>query len=177
MIIRTEKEADYDRVRQVVDKAFGNQDEESALVERIRQSDGFIPSLSLVAESAEEGIAGHALFSKASVVDGQRGVDVLVLAPIAISPSRQKQGIGTRLIDEGLKRSRELGFPGVLLIGHPGYYPRLGFRPASAYGLVLKQFQVPDEVFMAIELRENGLEALRGGELRYPASFGIQKDQ
>ncbi|RAP77985.1 GNAT family N-acetyltransferase [Paenibacillus montanisoli] len=171
MIIRTETQADYERVRQLNIEAFGHRNDEAELVERIRQSDGFIPYLSLVAE-AEEGMVGHALFSKASIVNEAGSHEVIVLAPIAVAPSHQKQGIGKRLIEEGLTRSRELGYPGVLLIGHPDYYPRLGFQPARTFGLVLKQFQVPDDVFMAIELRENGLRPLQG-ELRYPAAFGV----
>ncbi|SDW54264.1 GNAT family N-acetyltransferase [Paenibacillus sp. CF384] len=168
--IRTETTADHEVVRQVNVEAFDKREYEAKLVEGIRQSDSFIDSLSLVAESAQ-GIIGHALFSKASIVVGDTNHEVIVLAPIAVLPAFQKQGVGKKLIEEGLTRSRQLGFPGVLLIGHPEYYPRFGFRPASTFGLVLKQIEVPDDVFMAVELTDGALHALQGGELRYPAAF------
>ncbi|MBP3961317.1 GNAT family N-acetyltransferase [Paenibacillus lignilyticus] len=168
--LRTETSADRGAVWQVNVEAFGNREEEAKLVERIRKSDSFIASLSLVAES-EGGIVGHALFSKASIVVGDKDHEVIVLAPIAVLPAFQKQGSGKQLIEEGLSRSRELGYPGVLLIGHPDYYPRFGFRQARTFGLVLKQFEVSDEVFMAVELTDGALLALQGGELRYPDAF------
>ncbi|WJH36624.1 N-acetyltransferase [Paenibacillus sp. CC-CFT747] len=152
-IIRTETEEDYAGVREVNIRAFGNREEEANLVDRIRKSEGFLPSLSLVAE--EEGkINGHMLISKAEVVEEGNVHEVLVLAPIAVEPSRQKQGIGSRLIEEGLSRCRQLEYDVLLLIGHPEYYPRFGFRPARPFGVELKQFPVPDEVFMSLELKE-----------------------
>ncbi|WNQ14141.1 N-acetyltransferase [Paenibacillus aurantius] len=169
MIIRTETEKDYGGIREVNIRAFGNREDEANLVDRIRKSKGFLPSLSLVAE--EEGtIIGHLLISKAEVVGEGSVHEVLVLAPIAVEPSRQKQGIGGRLIEEGLSRCRQLDYDVLLLIGHPEYYPRFGFRPARPLGLELKQFPVPDEVFMGLELKEGGWSRVRG-ELKYPEAF------
>lgn len=169
MMIRTETISDQSSVYQLNYTAFGNREDESKLVERSRSSDGFIPELSIVAEVEGE-IAGHVLFSKASVIDNNVHHEVIVLGPIAVSPDRQKQGIGAQLIREGFKRCKELGYGLVLLIGHPSYYLKFGFKPARPFGIELKQFEVPDEVFMVCELKEGVLNKTKG-ELRYPQAF------
>ncbi|MCS7463334.1 N-acetyltransferase [Paenibacillus doosanensis] len=170
MIIRSETADDYKEVYNLNYEAFGRRHDEAELVERIRQSEEFVPELSIVAE-LDGKLAGHVLLSKAAVFNenGKRQ-EVIVLAPIAVRPDMQKKGVGSQLITEGLKRSRALGYPAVLLIGHPSYYPKFGFKPARAFGLELHQYQVPDPVFMVCELNEGALQNLRG-ELRYPAAF------
>ncbi|MDQ0060071.1 GNAT family N-acetyltransferase [Paenibacillus harenae] len=169
ILIRTENENDHAQVHQVNFTAFGNRDDEAELVGRIRTSPNFVPELSIVAE--ENGvIIGHVLLSKAEVTQGEQRHDVLALAPIAVSPNYQKQGVGKQLIFEGLQRGKELGYSIVLLIGHPSYYPRFGFKPARPYGLELKQFEVPDDVFMVCELQEGALKSIKG-ELKYPGAF------
>ncbi|GFN33516.1 GNAT family N-acetyltransferase [Paenibacillus xylaniclasticus] len=169
MIIRTETEQDYELVYQLNVEAFGNRNDEAELVNRIRQSDRFVPGLSIIAEQ-DGGIVGYLLLSKADVVDGDTRHDVIVLAPIAVSPHLQKQGIGRALMEEGIKRCKALHIPLVLLIGHPWYYPKFGFRPARPYGLELKQFPVSDDVFMVLELRDGALRDIQG-ELVYPGAF------
>jgi predicted N-acetyltransferase YhbS len=169
MIIRTETEKDFDEVYKLNYLAFGNREDESKLVERIRKSDEYVPELSIIAEMDNE-IVGHLLLSKAVVEDHENVFTVIVLAPIAVKPNRQKQGIGSRLIEEGIRRCKTLGYGIILLIGHPSYYPRLGFQPARKYGLELKQFEVPDEVFMVYEVVEGKLKEIKG-ELKYPKAF------
>ncbi len=169
MIIRTEDIRDHEEVYTLNYHAFENREDESKLIERIRSSSSFIPELSLIAEFDQK-VVGHALFSKAEVVGENGSHDVIVLAPIAVHPDYQKQGIGTKLIKEGLLRCTQLGYPVVLLIGHPAYYPQLGFKPASHYGFTLTQFEVSDDVFMAYELINDATHAIRG-ELRYPKAF------
>jgi predicted N-acetyltransferase YhbS len=169
MEVRTERAGDHEEVFQLNFSAFGNREDESRLVDAIRLSGQFIPELSLVAEEHRR-LAGHALFSKAEVVDGNMHHEVVVLAPIAVKPSEQKRGIGGRLIQEGLKRCATMGYELVFLIGHPTYYPKFGFKPARAHGFELKQFQVSDDVFMVCELKEGAVGRIRG-ELMYPPSF------
>lgn len=169
MNIRMETNEDFAQVYEVNYEAFGNSDDEAKLVERIRASEGFVPELSLVAEVGGS-IVGHVLVSKALVVGSEARHEVLVLAPIAVRPSCQKQGVGTKLITEAQQRSKELGASLILLIGHPGYYPKFGFKPARAFGIDLLQFEVPDEVFMVYEVTGGSLEAVKG-ELVYPAAF------
>lgn len=169
VIIRTETAADYEAVHQVNVLAFGDREDEALLVEKIRRSEGFIPELSIVAERDQE-IVGHLLLSKAMLQDGENTYDVIALAPIAVKPDVQKQGIGKQLILEGIERCKALGYPFIFLIGHPEYYPKFGFKPARAYGFDLKQFEVPDDVFMVCELKEGELQKNKG-ELIYPKSF------
>ncbi|MDU0331832.1 N-acetyltransferase [Paenibacillus sp. 3LSP] len=170
MIIRAEEPRDARALFALHFQAFGEREDESKLVDRIRNSPQYIPSLSLVAEH-EGQIVGHALFSKAEAVGKEQvSHEVVVLAPLAVSPSFQKQGIGTQLIQEGLQRTQELGYGVVFLIGHPEYYPRFGFKPARSLGFELKQFEVPDEVFMAMELKEGATLSIQG-ELLYPEAF------
>lgn len=169
MNIRSEKTEDYQELYQLHYVAFGNRVDESKLVDRIRASEEYVPDLSLVYE--EEGrVLGHALFSKAVIREGEQQHEVIVLAPIAVEPQSQRNGIGSRLIAEGAKRCEALGYELVLLIGHPDYYPKHGFVPARQYGLELTQFPVPDEVFMVRELVQGALGRIRG-ELQYPSSF------
>jgi len=169
MEIRTEKASDDEAVFELNYLAFSHREDESRLIERIRTSAGFISELSLVAEDNGR-IVGHVLFSRAEVIDGEDRHDVIVLAPIAVLPSYQKCGIGGSLIREGLRRCEALGYRYVFLIGHPTYYPKFGFMPARAHGFELKQFEVPDSVFMFISLTNELLEAIKG-ELRYPNVF------
>lgn len=169
MIIRTETPGDYEQVYRLHYMAFGNRVDESELVERIRQSEAFVPDLSIVAE-LQESIIGHVLVSRAVVVEGSEQYPVLVVAPVAVHPDHQKRGVGKRLLAEALQRCKAQGEVLVLLIGHPSYYPKFGFVPARPYGLELKQFQVSDEVFMVWEATEGSLGRVKG-ELRYPAAF------
>jgi len=168
MIVRTETSVDYKAVYDLNFEAFGNREDESNLIERIRESNGFIAELSIVAEENGE-IVGHILLSKAFVWNGDESSEVIVLAPIAVRPSYQKKGVGSRLVHEGLNRVKALGYGLVLLIGHPSYYPKFGFKPARQFGLELRQFDVPDDVFMVCELAGE-LDQIQG-ELRYPPAF------
>lgn len=108
MKIRTEGLSDYGEVFNLNYLAFGNREDESGLIDRIRKSEGFVPELSLVAEVNEQ-IVGHALFSKAEIIDDEENrYETIVLAPIAVLPSNQRTGIGGKLIQEGLERCETL---------------------------------------------------------------------
>ncbi|MGZ9584488.1 GNAT family N-acetyltransferase [Paenibacillus marinisediminis] len=167
--VRTEQHEDHQAIRDVNIAAFDNRNDEADLVDRIRQSLYYVPMLSIIAEDDGE-IVGHLMLSEAEVTEGDQHHKVIALAPIAVMPDRQREGIGKLLIEVGLKRCKELGYSLVLLIGHPTYYPKFGFVPARAHGLELRQFQVPDEVFMVYELQEHALERI-SGELKYPPAF------
>jgi putative acetyltransferase len=169
MILRTEESSDYSSVYALTCEAFGGRNDESLLIERIRASVYFVPELSIVAE-IDNKIVGHLLLSRATVVEQERNHDVMVLAPVAVKPEYQKRGIGGSLIREGLHRCRTLGYGLVLLIGHPDYYPKFGFKPARSFQFELRQFEVPNEVFMVCELQEGEIKKCKG-ELRYPEAF------
>jgi putative acetyltransferase len=89
---------------------------------------------------------------------------------MAVLPSLQQSGIGSQLVRTGLQRATELGYGSVIVLGHPRYYPKFGFAPASRWGITTA-YEVPDEAFMAIELKPGALEG-RAGAVVYPDAFG-----
>lgn len=135
------------------------------MVAALRNSEAFIPELSLVAE-IDGVLAGHILFTKARV-----GVcEVLALAPLSVAPEFQRQGVGTALIAEGHRIARELGYPYALVLGSETYYPRAGYLPAGRFGVEVPQ-GFPPENFMAVKLLERA-EPLHGS-VAYAKEFGL----
>jgi putative acetyltransferase len=157
--IRAEEPDDYIAIHDINLKAF-NQEDEPRLVEAIRKSTSFIPGLSLVALQDSKAI-GHILFSALNIETESGDAPALSLAPIAVLPEYQNQGIGSMLVRRGLEESKSLGYKIVIVIGHPEYYPRFGFEPARAKGLETS-FPAPDEAFMALELVRGALDGITG---------------
>ncbi len=166
IIIRKEEKKDYDDIFKVNKLAFG-QDEESNLVSKIRSGKNFIPDLSIVAEINNR-IVGHILFSKIEIL-GSSVFNTLALAPMAVTPEFQRQGIGSKLVKKGMEKAKELGFDSIIVLGHKDYYPKFGFVEASRWKIKCP-YEVPDEVFMAIELTEKSLES-KAGTVKYPDEF------
>jgi len=160
ILIRQECEADHDSVYEVVRSAFETMEmasgDEQDLVNRLRKSTAFIPELSLVAECDGQ-VIGHIMFTKMKIGD----YNALTLAPVAVLPEYQKQGIGAKLIVEGHRIARELGHSVIILVGHADYYPRFGYTPARKSN-IQAPFEVPDDAFMVLELREGGLNGISG---------------
>lgn len=172
--IRKEEISDYKEVIELTGKAFKSMPyadgDEDKLVERLRKAPTFISELSLVAESDGK-ILGHILFTPAIIESGQKQFHTLVLGPVSVLPEFQKQGIGGLLIKAGHKKAVECGFNSVILIGHPEYYPKFGYKPASGWG-IKKYYQLPsDDVFMAVELTANALKKVSGTVI-FPPEFG-----
>lgn len=165
--LRRENAGDYASIKNVNDLAFG-QPNEGLLVERIRRNPQFIPELSLVALS-DGSVVGHILFFPVRIVADDYFFTSLSLAPMAVRPGFQGRGIGGRLVRTGTAVAREMGFESVLVVGHPGYYPRFGFQPAGRWG-VRAPFEVPDEAFMALELVADCL-AGRAGVVEFPPEY------
>jgi len=145
---------------------FSDQGEHN-LVSRIREADVFIPELSLVAIHKE--VVGHILLSKIRIMNDNQFTDSLALAPVSVLPEYQNKGIGKLLIFEALKIAKELGYNSVIVMGHPEYYPKFGFEKASLWG-IKAPFEVPEEAFMALELRGNALDKV-SGVVEYPSVF------
>ncbi len=125
------------------------------------------PIVSLVADD-DDAIVGHILFSPVTLT-AHAGLTIMGIAPMAVAPARQRQGIGTALVREGLDRCRRLGVGAVIVLGHAEYYPRFGFTPASHFGLI-SEYDVPDDVFMALELSQGVLRG-KSGTIRYHPAF------
>jgi putative acetyltransferase len=161
--IRPERPGDADGIRAVHAAAFPT-DLEARLVERLR--DSAAARVSLVAQ-VDGHIVGHIVFSPVTV-NGQRIAGALGLAPVAVAPKYQRQGIGGQLIRAGLVTCRELGCGFVVLLGHPEYYPRFGFQQASRFGLTNEYGA--DEAFMVLELQPGAIPP-GGGLVRYGSEF------
>ena len=105
---------------------------------------------------------GHILFTPVVVESAGRRVLGMGLAPMAVLPDRQRQGIGSQLVRRGLDILRERGCPFVVVVGHPEYYPRFGFEPASMHGLASQWEGVPDAAFMVLVLDVHAMAGVSG---------------
>lgn len=167
VLIRPESNEDRDAVRAVNTAAFG-QPGEADLVDALR--DAAEPCISLVADDDGE-IVGHIMFSPVSVA-GFPDARLMGLAPMAVVPVRQREGIGTDMATAGLERCRQADVAAVVVLGHAEYYPRFGFLPASRCGLE-SEYDVPDDVFMALELQPDALRDITGTVRFHPAFAGV----
>jgi putative acetyltransferase len=164
VFIRPEISADLDAIRRVNYLAFG-QDAEVRLVDALR--DGGYVQVSLVAEQDGK-VVGHILFSSLSIITKAETVTALALAPMAVLPEFQNQGIGSALVRRGLEVCKEQGHWIVIVLGHPRFYPRFGFSSKLASALA-SPFGGGDS-WMALEL-ELGALADVAGMVEYPPPF------
>ncbi|WP_406457327.1 N-acetyltransferase [Streptomyces sp. NBC_00876] len=140
---------------------------EAVLVDTLRADPtAWLPGLSYVAETADGSVAAYALLTRCLV----EGVPALALAPVATAPEHQRRGAGQAVVRAALDAARLHGESLVLVLGHPEYYPRFGFVPASRYG-ILAPFEVPDEAMMALVLDDSA--PVPRGTIEYPEAFGI----
>src|SRR5262245_55904708 len=137
--IRDEQSGDVDAVREVNRQAF-DQEQEGRIVDALRTRGAAILSLVAIADDV---VVGHIMFSPLTV----GSVLGAALGPMAVLPAYQRQGIGGQLVTRGVERLRDAGCPFIVVIGHPEFYPRFGFRPAGAQGLTC-EWDVPAEAFM-----------------------------
>lgn len=165
--IRPETPADQSAIYDVNHLAFGREIE-PRLVNNLRESENWVEGLSLVAEKEGE-VVGHILFTKTPIETPQKDINALTLAPVAVMPNLQRQGIGSGLITEGLKACKLLGYEIVIVVGHPDYYPRFGFKQARENGLE-SSIEVSDEPFMVLELVPETLDGIKG-MVRFPPEF------
>jgi putative acetyltransferase len=164
LTIRLEKAADFPAISHVNRLAFGR-DDEAGLVERLRE--GGWARISIVAE-IDNHVVGHLLFSDLSIVTAHGQTRALALAPLAVLPDYQSQGIGSELVRRGLELCRAEGHAIVIVLGHPHYYPRFGFSPELALRL---ESPYAGPSFMALELIPGALAGITG-RVEYPPPFG-----
>lgn len=153
-------------IRGINETAFG-QPGEASIVDSLRNACPDI--VSLVADEDHE-ILGHIFFSPVSVSNARKATQGMGLAPMAVLPDRQREGIGSMLVQAGIDAMRKQNCPFVIVLGHPEYYPRFGFVPASRYGLSCPWDEVPDEAFMVLILDESTMVGV-SGVVRYRDEF------
>lgn len=164
MRIRAERKDDLAAVRAVNLSAFETPSE-ADLVDILRKQEA--PLVSLVAEENDT-VVGHIMISPVSLT-GHPTLKIMGLAPMAVTPEHQRKGIGSALVRAGLEQCRCLGFVAVVVLGHPEYYPRFGFSPSSRFGID-SEYDVPEDVFMAVELEPRALNG-KAGRVKYHAAF------
>jgi len=160
--IRKAAESDLNDVLSVERDAFGY-DKEAELVRDLLYDQTAEPILSLLA-FREKRAVGHILFTTAHLMNSPKKVTIALLAPLAIVPDAQKQGIGGKLIKRGLELLSESGVELVFVLGHPGYYPRHGFKPAGIHGFEAP-YPIPEkhaDAWMVQALCENVIDTVRG---------------
>lgn len=163
--IRLEEESDYRETENVTREAFWDVYkpgcDEHLLAHKLRKTAAFVKELDYVA--CHNGrVIGNIMFSKARVVDSRNTqFEVLYLGPVCVLPEYQGQGIGNLLIAETINRARELGYPGIFLMGNPAYYSKFGFKDARAFDIQTSTGE-NFEYFMGLELAENRLKGITG---------------
>lgn len=162
--VRQETQDDIRAIDVVHMSAFQG-DDEVTMIDALRGSSTFIPELSLAAEFNGR-IVGHILLTKVRLLRDSGGMDILALAPMAVVPSQSHRGIGSELVKSALEKAKSMGYKAVVVAGHPEFYQRLGFSPASRWGLHAN-LSVSNDVITAMELEEGALSG--GGNVIYPS--------
>ena len=165
-MIRREIPEDIEAIRHVNEEAFGGK-EEADIVDALRKRSAAV--LSLVATDKGR-VIGHILFSPVIIESESSSFGAVALAPMSVLPEYQRKGIGSELVRAGLDECRALGHELVVLVGHADYYPRFGFVPARERSIEC-EFEVPDEAWMLLELREGALGG-RKGTVKFQTEFG-----
>ncbi len=166
MGIRKEQPGDIEGIWKVNAEAFETE-AEANLVNALRNSG--VRYISLVYEENKT-LLGHIFFTPVDLIGDASGILIMGLAPMAVIPARQKTGIGSALVKAGIQECLSEGYDALVVLGHPEYYPKFGFVPSVQYG-IKSEFNVPDNVFMVLELKKDSLKGKRG-KVKYHRVFG-----
>jgi putative acetyltransferase len=156
--IRVERPSDIPEIQRLNEAAFDGP-AEASIVDALRKA--CPDSISLVATDGDS-IVGHIFFSPASISRETGTLVGMGLAPMAVVRERRRQGIGSQLVRAGIEELRTRSCPFVIVVGHPEFYPRFGFEPASRHGLQCQWPEVPNEAFMVLILDEEAMEGVSG---------------
>jgi putative acetyltransferase len=169
-LTREESASDFKHVFAIHAAAFDT-DDESRLVDTVRTSSDQLVSLVAIAGEDRLGgeVIGHILVSPVRIDNAPDDVLYMALGPMAVRPDFQRQGVGARLVLNALDACRELGAAAIFVLGHPEYYPRLGFEHVSSLGLFYKS-EAFAPTFFGLELKPNALTD-RAGEVHYHEAF------
>lgn len=172
ILIRAEVLADFASISDLTVEAFEpsefGHNGEAQIVQQLREQNDAIMSLVAVVEAE---LLGHVMFSKCHIDTGALAFEGAALAPMSVAPKRQRAGIGSRLVVDGLSRlsAQEVAF--VVVLGHPDYYPKFGFTAASEFGIQHGFEGIPQEVLFAKQL---GSQQIPSGNLVFSPVFGRQ---
>lgn len=163
--IRKETPADHRVVENLTREAFWNVHvpgcDEHYLVTILRDADAFVPALDFVAEVDGE-IVGNIMYTKAWIVgDDSRRHDVILFGPLSVLPAWQRKGVGSALVRHSADVARALGHRAILIYGDPDYYSRLGFLPASDFGITPPD-GMPHPALQVLPLVPGALDGLSG---------------
>ena len=167
LVVRPERPEDFAGVRRTVQLAFGRVNE-ADLVERVRESDYYVPELALVAERDGD-VVGYVMLSDVELRGSRSSLAVLGLAPLAVRPDVQHEGVGVALVERGLAGAEARREPLVVVVGNPRYYTRFGFEPARPHGIEPPPPGIPDDVFLVKLLA--GYDGGQRGQIVYPPAF------
>jgi putative acetyltransferase len=156
--VRKESKNDFEIVKKINDEAFG-QPQEGIVVDKLRTLDP--NALSLVAE-VDGKLVGHIFYSSAEIDHNKKKIVGMGLAPVAVLPEYQRQGIGKKLITESINMLLNKTIPFIIVLGHEEYYPKFGFEIASKYGIKCQWDNVPDEAFMIMIIDIEVMKNIRG---------------
>jgi predicted N-acetyltransferase YhbS len=162
--VRSERDDDLVAIADVVRRAYADVEwsdhREHLMIDQLRQSEAFLPLLSLVADADGEAV-GHLLLTRAWIGTGTEATATLALAPLSVVPELQNRGIGSMLVHEAHRRALGLGFQSVICVGNPTYYPRFGYQPLAAYPITLP-FEAPTQNQMVLPLVPGALNSVKG---------------
>lgn len=179
ILIREEKLEDHHLVEAMTQRAFWNKHhlgcDEHYLVHKIRQHQDYIPELSRIA-LVDGKIIGAIFYTKSFVKDTNKEHEVLTFGPLCVNPIWQGMGIGEALLTETAQLAREKGHLGIIIIGEPDYYPRLGFKTCDHYGITTKDGKNFD-AFMALELSKDSLKNISGKFYESPVFEDLPKEK
>lgn len=163
--LRLEQPEDYRIVEEVTREAFWGTSQpacdEHLLAHKLRKSSAFVPELDFVAELDGQ-IVGNIMYSKAKIIGkNETEHEVLTFGPLSILPEYQKQGIGAKLVNHTIREAKKLEYCGIVIFGHPDYYPKFGFKNAEEYGITTAEDKNFD-AFMALPLYDNAFDNIKG---------------
>lgn len=161
--IRPETPADYARTETFITSAFAtakvSDGMEAEFVRRLRASEWYLPSLSLLMEEGGEPV-GHIMLSRLPV-RGRENLKMLLLAPLAVRLDKRGQGLGAQLAREALRRAAREGYEAVCVLGDPAYYGRFGFARLDSVGLKGND-SLPAAYTQVLALKEGALSGPAG---------------
>lgn len=164
-VIRPENEGDYKEVEYMTREAFWDVYQpgcsEHLVAHKLRHVPAFIRELDFVAV-LDGRIVGNIMYSKAKVIDSKGNEhEVITFGPLSVSPSHQKEGIGSLLVNHTKKLAEKMGFRAIIIYGNPAYYHRFGFASAEKFQIATANGENFD-AFMALELYDGAIKGITG---------------